>query len=136
MSDKYAKQVIVVRKDLKMRKGKIAAQASHASLKVILDQMELAESNDIYEKQSLSIIHGTPLDQWINGIFTKICVSVDSEAELDAIYDSAVKAGLSCALITDVGKTEFNGVATKTCLAIGPEWSEDIDKITGDLPLL
>ena len=43
---------------------------------------------------------------------------------------------MPCALITDAGKTEFHGVATKTCCAVGPAWAEDVDAITGALPLL
>lgn len=78
----------------------------------------------------------SPLENWINGRFTKVCVSVDSEAELDEIYNKAKEAGLICSMIVDAGLTEFNGVPTKTCCAIGPEWPEDINKITGHLKLL
>lgn len=63
-------------------------------------------------------------------------MSVDSEAELDEIFQKAVDANLYVGMIVDAGLTEFNGVPTKTCLAIGPEWSEDIDKITSHLKLL
>ena len=79
---------------------------------------------------------GSVLDLWLNGIFTKICVSVDSEEELDKIKAQCDAADIPCALITDCGKTEFKGVPTKTCLGIGPWYSEEIDKITGKLELL
>ena len=75
-------------------------------------------------------------DEWINGTYAKICVSVDSEAELLGVYESAVEADLLVSLITDLGATEFHGVPTRTCLAIGPARSSDIDKITGGLKLL
>jgi PTH2 family peptidyl-tRNA hydrolase len=126
-----AKQVIVMRKDLGMRKGKMIAQGAHASLKVLLD----AGAPDP---------HGTaftiPLDPallaWLTGRFTKICVSVNSEGELDAIVANARAAGVPCALIVDAGTTEFHGVPTKTCCAVGPAWADAVDAITGGLPLL
>jgi PTH2 family peptidyl-tRNA hydrolase len=48
----------------------------------------------------------------------------------------AKAAGVPCALIVDAGQTEFHGVPTKTCCAVGPAWIADVDAITGDLPLL
>lgn len=128
---KQSKQVIVMRKDLGMRKGKMVAQGAHASLKAVLD-WSINDGNGLL----LELPTGSPLEDWVMGRFTKVCVSVDSEAELIEIYQKAMEAGLMCAMITDAGLTEFNGVPTKTCCAIGPEWSEDIDKITGHLKLL
>lgn len=141
---KRSKQVIVMRKDLNMRKGKMIAQGAHASLKVILDNMESYENFQYITSQglrgeqnkNLKLIPGSPLQDWINGLFTKVCVSVDSEQELLEIYNKAKEAGLLCSLITDAGLTEFNGIPTNTCCAIGPDWSEEIDKITGHLKLL
>ena len=126
-----AKQVIVMRKDLNMRKGKMVAQGAHASMKAILD-WGINESEGLL----IDLPPDSPLENWINGRFTKVCVSVDSESELDEIYNKAKEAGLICSMIVDAGLTEFNGVPTKTCCAIGPEWPEDIDKITGHLKLL
>ena len=75
-------------------------------------------------------------NEWlINGLFTKIVTQVDSEAELMSVFQAATDAGLTVHLITDAGLTEFNGVPTRTCLAIGPNKSEEIDKITGHLKL-
>ena len=68
--------------------------------------------------------------------YTKITCSVDSEQELDEIYNKAKKAGLETHLIIDNGLTEFNGVPTKTIVAIGPHYSEKIDPITKHLKLL
>lgn len=162
---KDVKQVLVVRRDLNMRKGKIAAQAAHASMKVILDLMktmnvtlsepepcgsipvrqELVLLSDPpvpvtegrrYQTRLLNYELGSPLDQWLNGSFTKICVSVNSEAELDAIYEAADDAGLPCSLIIDEGRTEFQGKATKTAVAVGPAFADQIDPITGHLPPL
>jgi PTH2 family peptidyl-tRNA hydrolase len=77
-----------------------------------------------------------PMVAWLGGRFTKVCVSVDSEAALDAIVDKARSAGVPVALIVDAGQTEFKGVPTKTCCAVGPAWVEDVDAVTGGLPLL
>jgi len=136
------KQVIVIRKDLNMRKGKIAAQAAHASMAVLLDRMGVKyyyhrlEDDTAYghEDWILSVDRDSPMWEWLNGPFTKIVVYVDSEEELLNVYDKA--AGLPRSLIRDKGFTEFHGVLTYTAVAIGPHYSEDVDKITGDLPLL
>lgn len=113
------KQVIVMRKDLNMRKGKMIAQACHACLKATLEHQ-----ND------------PRVQEWLAGIFTKICTSVDSEQELIDIYAKAQEAGLIVSLIIDSGLTEFNGIPTKTCIAIGPDAPQKIDLITGHLKLL
>jgi PTH2 family peptidyl-tRNA hydrolase len=123
------KQVIVVRHDLKMRKGKIGAQCSHASMKVFFDRFK-NEKKNVY-----SIKVSDEMNEWIQGAFTKIVVYVNSEEELLAIYDRAKEAGLPCSLIKDNGLTEFGGVPTHTCIAIGPDKAEKIDLITGNLPL-
>jgi PTH2 family peptidyl-tRNA hydrolase len=137
------KQVIVVRKDLNMRKGKIAAQVAHASLKVIVDMMRRDDMSypvgtGMQEGVRLLMLldKGSPAYEWLNGRFTKIVVYVDSEDELRDLYNKAFDKGLPCAFIVDSGFTEFHGNKTATCIAIGPYWSDKIDEITGDLPLL
>ena len=75
--------------------------------------------------------------RWLNvDRSAKICVGVDSEQELIDIYNKAKAVGIICSLITDAGLTQFNGTPTKTVVAIGPDESEKIDKITGGLKLL
>jgi PTH2 family peptidyl-tRNA hydrolase len=138
MSD--IKQVIVMRKDLGMRKGKMIAQGCHASMKVFFDMMKEIEDGQARLRNPIVIGYklcpNEDIMSWMNGPFTKICVSIDSEEGLLDIESKAKEAGLPVALITDAGRTEFDGVPTKTCLAIGPAKSEDIDKITGNLKLL
>lgn len=119
------KQVIIVRKDLNMRKGKIAAQVAHASMKVFFDRIKEDK-----------IIISKAMEEWVEGSFTKICVYVESEEELLALYKKALDADIPCALIKDNGNTEFHGVPTHTCVAIGPDYIDKIDAITGGLPLL
>lgn len=121
--------VIVIRKDLKMRKGKIVAQANHAFKKVFFDRGTITRG-------VMHIPLEGAMEEWINGIFTTICVSVDSETELLEIYDEAKIEGLPCSLIQDCGLTEFNGVHTYTAVAVGPAKNEDVDVVTKGLPLL
>jgi PTH2 family peptidyl-tRNA hydrolase len=137
------KQMIVMRKDLNMRKGKMIAQGAHSSVAVLLNQGNIFHPVSITPwggtevRESQFILDLTPaLKEWITGLFTKICVSVDSEEELMAVYNKAKDSGLLCALITDCGLTEFNGVPTKTCCAIGPASDEELQPITGHLKLL
>ena len=140
------KQVIVINKSLNMRKGKIAAQAAHASMAVLLEMMRGGKTYQEWQKDmeaygedyslTLNVAWGSSLDEWLRGAFTKICVSVNSEAELDALFQAAKEQNLPVSMITDNGWTEFHGVPTKTCIAIGPAPAEEIDKITGGLSLL
>ena len=137
------KQVIVIRKDLHMRLGKSCSQAAHASMKVLIDLMTeetkyRQTSYDIEDFKTLEIssYYSPELFEWLDGKFTKIVVSVNSEEELMDVYNKAKEHDLLCSLIEDEGNTEFHGVKTKTCCAIGPAKEEDIYWITGDLPLL
>lgn len=134
---KETKQVIVIRTKYpkpdgsleKLRTGKYIAQAAHASISFLTRRMNGNSGN---YKLSLSKVE----QEWLESGFTKICVSVDSEEELLAIYEKAKESGLEVHLITDLGRTEFNGIPTKTALAIGPDYSDLIDKITGELKLM
>ena len=128
--EKTAKQVIVMRKDLNMRKGKMIAQGAHASLKVLTDRKTAVDDT------TYTITLTPAMAAWLAGRFTKVCVSVISEAELDAVVERARAANVPVALIVDAGKTEFHDVPTKTCCAVGPAWSDEVDAITGELPLL
>ena len=132
------KQVICMRSDLKMRRGKECAQSAHASMKVLLDMMVMSYGDDEDLKDmkfTLTVPFQGPVWEWLEGSFTKVCVSVESEQELHDLYQQAKKANIPCAMIVDAGKTEFGGVPTKTCIAIGPWHSEEINKITGHLKL-
>jgi len=130
--------VICMRKDLNMRKGKQVAQGAHASMLVLLNMMNQHHSEDLdMTTLTLKIDDGSSLARWLlTGTFKKIVVSVDSEEELLDIYQKALDNLFPAALITDSGLTEFDGVPTKTCIAIGPAISERLDKITGHLKLL
>lgn len=125
------KQVIIIRKDLNMRKGKIAAQAAHASMGAVLS--EASSSND---GTSLILNIADPrIGPWLTGQFTKICVYVNTEQELLDVYQQAKDAGLISCLIQDSGLTEFGGVKTYTAVAVGPDSGDRIDAICKHLPL-
>lgn len=131
------KQVIVMRKDLNMRKGKMIAQGAHASLKAVLSLFNTRVTDrdtKIYELEFG--LEECVANDWLEGAFTKVCVSVDSEKELIDIYEKAKDYAIPVALIQDAGITEFNGVPTYTCIAVGPWISEEIDEVTAHLKLL
>ena len=120
------KQVIVMRTDTDppMRKGKMIAQGAHASIAFLARQAGKGRL-DLTPAQA----------HWMKSSFAKICLRVDSESDLMALYGQAKAAGLEVHLITDSGKTEFKE-PTRTCLAIGPDEVAKIDAITGHLKLL
>jgi peptidyl-tRNA hydrolase len=143
MSSYKAKQMIVMRRDLKMRKGKIAAQAGHACVEAIL--MALAregrlESVRVTPDDSWVYLaddgaEPTPLTDWFGAGVAKVCVYVDSEEALLDLAERGRELGFICALVRDAGHTEFHGEPTFTCLAFEPLYPEQIDPLTGDLPL-
>ena len=118
------KQVIVMRKDLNMRKGKMCAQAGHA---VSMCMTQAAEVKNGILTIDLNKIPN--LKEWWEGAYTKIVLGCNSEEELDKLYNDAVNAGLICCMVIDNGATEFNGHKTKTCFGISPDDSEKIDKV-------
>jgi PTH2 family peptidyl-tRNA hydrolase len=125
------KQIIIIRKDLHCRRGKMIAQGAHASMKIFFDLMKYDFKTCCY-----TLRLNKPMIEWMEGLFTKIVVGVDSEEELLEIYNKAKEKDLPCVLITDAGLTEFHGTPTNTAVAIGPGWSDEIDSITGHLSLL
>ena len=134
IQDRTHKQVIVLRKDLNMRKGKMIAQGAHASMKAVIDT-GLIEQTD--GSRSLIIpLENDSVGPWLFGKFAKVAVSVDSEDELLALQKEALDRGLVCALIRDAGLTEFGGVPTYTALAIGPHRNEVFEDLTSHLKLL
>lgn len=134
--NRKVKQVIIIRKDLHMRRGKEIAQACHASMKILMDYANKSNESNKILNWNITAVKDSPLELWLNGIFTKICVYCESEAELLKYYTLAKMKGLMCSLITDSGSTEFHNQPTNTCVAIGPDFSDKIDEITGNLKLL
>jgi len=114
------KQAIVVRVDLNMGKGKIAAQASHASLSAYrLVSMKYPEIAKKWEQQGQM----------------KIVLKVNSESELLEMARMVHEAGIPCELIRDAGHTQIDP-NTITCFGAGPWEEKEIDKVLGKLKLL
>ena len=114
------KQVIVFRSDLKLSKGKIAAQAGHAAVSAA----EEARKH-----------HRRWWKAWAREGQCKIAVKVKSEKELLELEEQAKELALPNALIVDRGLTEIPE-GTVTCLGIGPAPAEKVDRLTGKLKLL
>jgi len=111
------KQVIVVRKDLKMDKGKIAAQVAHASL----EAYKKSDPKDVVE--------------WEAEGMKKVVAGVKDIKELMRIKERAKNMNLPYAVIRDAGKTQIRP-GTVTSVGIGPAEEERIDRITKNLKLL
>jgi PTH2 family peptidyl-tRNA hydrolase len=151
MSDlniKNTKQVIVWRNDLKVRTGKKMAMASHASMSFLTKGGKvngLWKSHDSCDHDPFSFFksevfknkeHAMEVDHWLENSFRKICVYVNSEQELKELHQKALDKGLISHIVEDNGATEFNGVKTLTCLAIGPHFCSKFEGLTDHLPLL
>lgn len=132
------KQVIVVRKDLNMSRGKIAGQVSHACMKIFfktLSPNHVAVPTDNWYLND-SYVSGWNLpnlpffEDYINGSFTKIVVKVESEEELLEVYEKARQMKIHSCLIFD------NTLQKNTVAGLGPWNSDELDKLTGHLSLL
>ena len=145
MSNYRSKQMIVVRRDLKMRKGKIAAQASHACVEAVLMALvregRASDLEVIGDYGWVDLAGGdrgtepTPLEAWFEAGVAKVCVYVDSEEEILDLAAQVRANGHIAAVVRDAGLTEFHGEPTITCMATEPLYPEQIDPITGNLPL-
>lgn len=111
------KQVILVRQELKLPKGKLAAQVSHASVNALLKS------------------HKDDIKKWKEQGMKKIVLKVKDLDELIKYKMKAEDAGLVVALIEDAGLTVIEP-GTVTCLGIGPDDEKKIDKVTGHLKCL
>ncbi len=118
------KQVIVVRTDLKMGKGKLAAQVAHGAVEAVFQILE-SEREEWREWLRL----------WRRMGQKKIVVKVQSERELREIYEKARDENLPAVIIADAGLTQLEP-GTVTVVAIGPAPADKVDKITGKLKLL
>ena len=130
------KQLIVARKDLKMKPGKLAAQASHASLGALF---KTKQAEEIYRHPNQRIQINIRLDdevgEWLNGSFAKVVLAVNSEEEFKEVFEKAKNANLPAVYIVDNGTTVFHGIPTPTCVGIGPAKKEILDELFGELKL-
>lgn len=114
------KQAIIVRKDIKMSKGKIAAQVAHAAISSYIEAVN--------KKPEWA-------EEWLMEGQKKVILKVESLEELLEIKNKVEREGLPNSLISDAGLTELEP-GTITCLGVGPAPSSEIDKIVGHLKLL
>lgn len=111
------KQVIIVRDDVDMSRGKAVAQGAHASILAVQDADDMKVHN------------------WLNdSAGTKITLKVDSESDLRDLIENADEENLPTGIISDLGRTEIES-GTTTAGAIGPASEDAIDSITGHLGL-
>ena len=111
------KQVILVRADLKLSKGKMSAQVAHASVDSVMDS------------------DADAVKKWREEGMKKSILKVNDLAELNAYEEKAKRAGLVVSVVTDAGHTHVDP-GTTTCAAIGPDDEKRIDAVTGDLHLI
>lgn len=132
---KRVKQVLIIRDDLNMPRGKLAAQAAHASMAIFFNMMKENVNKTEHQTEYTLKVSNPYMIEWIEGHFTKICVYVKSEEALLKIHQKAQEANLPCSLIRDSGFTVF-AEPTLTAVAIGPDDPDKIDAITKKLQLL
>lgn len=114
------KQVIAVRNDLKMGKGKLAVQVAHAA---------------VSSAEQTRRMNPKWLQSWFSENQRKICVKIDSEKELRVLKGKLDEAGVPNSIIEDAGLTQLEP-GTTTCLGIGPVPSDIVDRYTGELKLM
>jgi len=114
------KQAIVIRAELKMSKGKVAAQAAHASVEAVLRLL----------KKDKKLVQ-----KWRDEGMKKVVLKVNSLNELFELKRQGEELGLECAIIKDAGRTELPA-GTITALGIGPGKEDEVDSLTGKLKML
>jgi len=119
-SDAAYKMVLVVRGELRLTPGKAAVQVAHAAVMLVLQQQKR---------------RGDYLDRWLHEGQKKIAVVAPTLAEMVERQNLATRQGIPTVWVDDAGFTEV-APGTRTCLGLGPAPSLELDKITGDLPLL
>lgn len=112
------KLTLVVRTDLGMGRGKIAAQVAHAAVAATLASLASPEFRD-----------------WLADGQPKVVLRASDEEQLADIAERAAAAGLPVQLVKDAGRTQVEA-GTVTCCAIGPASDTKIDAVTGELALL
>lgn len=116
---RHTKMVLIIRTDLEMTKGKVAAQCCHACL--------AAYKSSLLSKKSV-------LKAWKRNGQPKITLKCSSEDELLMLQAKALSLDLIAEVIADAGRTQI-APGSLTVLAIGPDYSEIIDSVTGRLKL-
>ncbi len=117
MQQSELKQVILVRSDLRLAKGKLAVQAAHASVECVLK------------------CPARKVSEWRSQGMKKVVLKVSDQRELESLTRLAAKSKITCCRIRDAGLTAVPP-GTVTCAGLGPENSAALDKITGHLKMV
>jgi peptidyl-tRNA hydrolase, PTH2 family len=112
------KLAVVVRTDLDMGRGKIAAQVAHAAVAATLASLGTAD-----------------VATWLREGQPKVILKVSTAGQLEDVVRQGRESGLPVEVISDAGRTQLTP-GTLTCCALGPAESHRIDAVTGGLPLL
>lgn len=126
---KNIKQVIVIRKDLKLRKNKLASLAAHAAMQFILDNNESDRPDELQVKLSQQEI------QWLNGSFDNDVLGILGISSQDALSDMVLKAqlnGINVYSIFEKSKKPDEGPQL-ICAAFGPDEEDQISQVVGSL---
>lgn len=119
------KLVLLVRLDLRMRTGKIAAQVAHAAVGTVISIQRLPATHQ----------HSTYMRQWLSQGQAKVALGIPNESAMMELQQRATEAGLHTFIVSDAGRTQVEA-GSLTVLAIGPGPIHEIDQITGHLKLL
>ena len=112
------KLVVVVRTDLGMGRGKIAAQVAHAAVAA-----------------TLASLGTTDFAAWLAEGQPKVVLKVGTAGQLEDVVRQARASGLPVEVVSDAGRTQVTP-GTLTCCALGPAETQRIDAVTAGLPLL
>lgn len=115
------KQCILIRSDLKMKPGKLAAQASHSAVGAAL--LAFTRYKGLFS-------------EWDASGSKKVVLKIPTETELVNLYNQAIQKNIPAYLVRDAGITTFHGQPTLTCCAIGPIDDWQLQPIVGHLKLL
>lgn len=150
-SSEEMKMVLVVRKDLKMGAGKVAAQCAHAAVASVEMVAALASASDAdfspnnrssttpsfsaSGSRDPNLLWPQWLSAWRSTGYAKVVLQCQDEAEMMGIAQSAKSAGLPYYVIRDAGRTQI-AAGSKTVVSIGPAPKSMVDQVTGHLKLL
>ncbi len=139
-TDEDIKMMIVMRRDLGMRKGKIAAQAGHACVEAVLHAIRKVPEGKWKETEegwtaANEDLETYPVLSWLHEGQKKVCVYTDGEEKLMMLAKELEERGVACSVIRDAGHTEFHGKPTITCFATEPAPASKLDPVTSALPL-
>ncbi len=135
------KQVIIIRRDLRMRRGKEIAQGAHAAMEWMRQAVIGCYTSDLVQDEppAVEVRFKVYLSRaealWLEGNYRKVVCQLDTAEQLLDLYELARLSDIQAHLVYDEGATEFHGARTLTALAIGPDYSDRIDPLTKDLSL-